>query len=159
MTHLYSCRHDSDQYRITKWSTDLEVEASYLTTLAECDCPAGSRDTCRHRQMLPRFISRSAVDSDWFYDHDRGGWVQIALPGAEPGAGFNHVDMDYSNSVGHGPAYGLTEPDATKEDWDRHVAQIEPSVADVAVPSDDIDWDILAEERLEQRPRIDRRGR
>lgn len=85
MTHLYNCRHDGDQYRITKFDADLNVEASYLTTLSHCDCPAGERDTCRHRQMLHRFLARNAIGTDWFFDHDRGGWVQMALPGAEPG--------------------------------------------------------------------------
>lgn len=87
MTHLYNCRHDGDQFRITKFDTDMNVEASYLLTAHECECPAASRDTCRHRQMLPKFIARKAVDSEYFYDHDRGGWVSMALPGAEPGGG------------------------------------------------------------------------
>lgn len=85
MTHLYNCRHDGDQFRITKWDTDMNVEASYLLTAHECECPAAARDTCRHRQMLPKFIARGAVGTEWFYDHDRGGWVSMALPGAEPG--------------------------------------------------------------------------
>jgi hypothetical protein len=25
--------------------------------------------------MLPRFIERGAVNTGWFWDHDRGGWV------------------------------------------------------------------------------------
>jgi hypothetical protein len=79
MTHLYSCRHSGDQYRITKFTSDLEVESSYLCTVAECECPAGVQPTCRHRKMLPKFLQRDAVDTDWMFDYDRGGWVQMAF--------------------------------------------------------------------------------
>jgi hypothetical protein len=74
---LYNCRHDGDQYRISKFDEDMNVESSYLCTTTECECPAGHRKTCRHRQMLPYFISREAqLGPGWFYDYDRGGWVQ-----------------------------------------------------------------------------------
>jgi len=73
---LYNCRHSGDQYRITKFDSDMNPEGSYLTTLEECECPAGVRPTCRHRQMLPKFIARGHVGDEWFFDFDRGGWVQ-----------------------------------------------------------------------------------
>lgn len=79
MTFLYSCRHSGDQYRITKLSPELDVESSYLCTLAECECPQGHRPICRHRTMLPLFLARGAIDTHWFYDYDRGGWVQVDL--------------------------------------------------------------------------------
>ena len=77
MTFLYSCRHDGDQYRITKLTENLDVESSYLCTFEECDCPAGVRPTCRHREMLPKFIQREAVSTGWMFDYDRGGWVDM----------------------------------------------------------------------------------
>src|SRR6266436_3983515 len=73
---LYNCRHAGDQYRITKFDSDMNPESSYLCTLEECDCPAGVRPSCRHRQMLPKFIERSHVGDEWMFDFDRGGWVQ-----------------------------------------------------------------------------------
>lgn len=76
MPSLYNCRHDGDQYRVTKFDSDFNVEASYLCTLSACECPAGHRPTCRHRQMLPKFIQRNHIGDEWFWDHDRGGWVQ-----------------------------------------------------------------------------------
>lgn len=75
MPSLYNCRHSDDQYRISKFDPHFDLEASYLTDLYNCDCPAGHRPTCRHRQMLPKFISRDYVGKDWFFDFDRGGWV------------------------------------------------------------------------------------
>lgn len=76
MTILYSCRHDGDLYRISKFN-DGNVESSYLTDGSACDCPAGQRRVCRHREMLPLFIRRGAVNSGWQLDYDRGGWVQM----------------------------------------------------------------------------------
>lgn len=123
MTHLYNCRHDGDQFRITKFDTDMNVEASYLLNAHECECPAAARDTCRHRQMLPKFIARGAVDTEWFYDFDRGGWVQLALPGAEPGGGREQ----------DGDGYDVPEGSGDEEQDGLESANAEPSVADVAV--------------------------
>lgn len=74
---LYSCAHDGDQYRITKWDEDMNVQSSYLCTTKECECPAGSRPMCRHREMLPQFIDREgAIGKGWFLDYDNGGWYE-----------------------------------------------------------------------------------
>lgn len=97
MTILYNCHTDGDNWRITKFN-DGEVESSYLCSTTECQCPAGSRPTCRHRLMLPMFINRGAVNTFWFLDWERKGWVSNE---PEP----LRFDMDYSNSVGHSPAY------------------------------------------------------
>ncbi len=75
MTTLYNCHTDGDQYRITKFDSLGNIESTYLCTVDECECPAGFRPTCRHRHMLPRFIAKDAVNSFWFYDYDRQGWV------------------------------------------------------------------------------------
>jgi len=77
MTILYNCRHDGDQYRVTKFDEHLNVLSSYLCTLEACDCPAGVRPMCRHREMLPRFIQRKHIGDGWAFDYDRGGWVQM----------------------------------------------------------------------------------
>ena len=76
MTILYNCKHSGDQYRITKFN-DGEPESSYLCTTTECDCPAGVRSMCRHREMLPYFLHRGFVGTGWWYDYDRGGWVDM----------------------------------------------------------------------------------
>lgn len=76
MPTLYNCKHDGDQFRISKFDSDWNVESSYLLDATNCQCPAGHRPSCRHRDMLPKFIARNAVGTQWFFDHDRGGWVQ-----------------------------------------------------------------------------------
>lgn len=66
---IYNAHHDGDQYRITKF-TDGNPESSYLCTHSECTCPAGHRDSCRHRQMLPEMIDRGLVNSHLFLNWD-----------------------------------------------------------------------------------------
>ena len=77
MTFLYSCRHEGDQYRITKMDEHANVESSYLTDGRDCDCPAGVRPKCRHREMFPLFVARKAIGTGECYDYDRGGWVRM----------------------------------------------------------------------------------
>ncbi len=81
---LYSCHHSGDQYRISKFDDDMNVQSSYLCTETECDCPAGVRPICRHREMLPKFLQREHVGDDWWFDYDRGGWVQMGPEWATP---------------------------------------------------------------------------
>src|SRR5882672_9301376 len=102
MTILYNCRHSGDQYRITKFDSEMNVESSYLCSLEECDCPRGPHPTCRHRQMLPQFISRGHIGDSWMFDFDRGGWVQMkeeyAVPGDLPD-GVTMIVMDSPDKV------------------------------------------------------------
>lgn len=67
---LYNLKTDGDNYRITKFTSDLDVESSYLTSLTECECPAGHRPTCRHRQMLPHMLANEMLDAPKFMDFD-----------------------------------------------------------------------------------------
>lgn len=71
---MYSLRTDPGGYRITKF-VDGEVESSYAVTESECECPAGHRHTCRHRQMLPTMLAHGIANTHWFYLHDRGGQI------------------------------------------------------------------------------------
>lgn len=73
---LYNLKSSDGQWRITKFTNDLDVEASYITSEAECECPAGSRPTCRHRQMLPKMLHVGAEDSGMFYDFDHDQFLE-----------------------------------------------------------------------------------
>lgn len=73
-TILYNLHTDGDQYRITKFN-DGEVESTYLCSEAECECPAGHRPTCRHRQMLPQMLHDGICNTHWFLDWDNKGGV------------------------------------------------------------------------------------
>jgi hypothetical protein len=69
MITLYSLRTDGSGHRITKF-VDGEVESSYLTSRDACECPAGHRSTCRHRQMLPQLIAEDIANTHWFWNFD-----------------------------------------------------------------------------------------
>jgi hypothetical protein len=69
MITLYNLHTDGSDFRITKF-VDGEVESSYLTSVTECECPAGHRSTCRHRQMLPQLIAEDIVNTHWFWNFD-----------------------------------------------------------------------------------------
>lgn len=74
---LYSLRtHVSElnpdlRYYITKF-IDGEVESSYALNEIDCECPAGVRPSCRHRQMLPQMLAADLVNTHWFWDFDLG---------------------------------------------------------------------------------------
>lgn len=72
MTDLYNCKHDGDQYRITKFDSEFNPLSSYLTTREECDCPAGHRPVCRHRTMLHDFLEHDHIDDNFFYNYAGG---------------------------------------------------------------------------------------
>jgi len=146
MTTLYNCRHDGDQYRITKFDDDMNPQGSYLLSLEECECPAGVRPTCRHRQMLPKFISRQHVGDEWMFDFDRGGWVQMGPEFArqEP-KGIQAIDDDSWPNLPEGVTMiVLDHPDKIEDVYN--------AIADAVGETDHIDWDTMAEERLGQRP-------
>lgn len=67
---LYNLRTDGDQWRITKFDNDLNVESSYLLSEAECECPAGHRPSCRHRQMLPAMLAQGICNKSMFWDFE-----------------------------------------------------------------------------------------
>lgn len=71
---LYSLRTDKDGYRITKFD-DGEPQGSYIVSTIACDCPAGHRHTCRHRQMLPSMLAHGLCDTHWFFCFDTGGQI------------------------------------------------------------------------------------
>jgi len=107
MTILYNCRHSGDQYRITKFDSDMNPISSYLCSLEECDCPRGPHPTCRHRQMLPKFIFRQHVGDEWFLDFDRGGWVQMGDEWIEHTMNLTAIEVDERRAQAtiHGPDF------------------------------------------------------
>jgi len=102
---LYNLHTDGDQYRITKLTNDLEVESSYLMTAAECECPAGHRPTCRHRQMFADLLP--LCDTMWFWDFKRKAVVDIH--------GFAKAIYDTAIDAAFTAAEGLPAEPATLE--------------------------------------------
>ena len=103
MTTLYNLHTDGDQYRITKF-VDGNPEASYLLSHSECQCPAGHRATCRHRQMLPQMLAHDLLNSFWFWHFDlncpvdMGGFPRPHSPTATT-TEFDSVDVGSTPAV------------------------------------------------------------
>ena len=114
---LYNLRTDGDQYRITKFTNDLEVESSYLCSASECTCPAGSRPSCRHRQMLSPMIAHYLTNSPDFYDFESG---QIIVQHYEEPEGLDEDPEVIPDGVERDNALSMTDmmisPEAIEEE-------------------------------------------
>lgn len=82
--NLYNCRSSGEgNFLVNKFDLDINPEATYALSLSECDCPAGSRPTCKHRKMLAKFIALRHVDDGWFLCWETGIWHRpVGLPEA-----------------------------------------------------------------------------
>ena len=72
----YTCRATPAGFRFAKFD---ELGAPVATHTVDpsgrfCDCPAGTRPDCRHRQMLQAFAAEGRIDSGWFYNPDEEEW-------------------------------------------------------------------------------------
>ena len=133
---LYNLRNDGDQWRISKF-VDGELESSYLCTELECECPAGHRPSCRHRQMLPQMLAHKIENTFYFWDFDRhyacdfqGGSKQLAdaltlgLPAEEETKVRAHStevsasDFD-SEDTGSNPVVPANTPASHRNGWRR----------------------------------------
>jgi hypothetical protein len=82
MSHLYNLRSTarSVDFTITKFDDDLNpIEgSSYIVSETGCTCLQGHKPTCRHRKMLPYFLSDpkkvARLDTGWFLDWDTRQW-------------------------------------------------------------------------------------
>lgn len=59
-----------------KFDDDFNVLTTYSVSEEGCSCPAGNKDTCRHREMLQVFKDSDRVGSGWFVDWDKTRWVE-----------------------------------------------------------------------------------
>lgn len=55
--------------QVSKFDEDLNVESTYITSTEYCSCPAGSRSTCRHRQMYPHLKAIADTNQFWEFDN------------------------------------------------------------------------------------------
>ncbi len=75
---LYAAKQIRDGIQFVKFDNDLNPEKTYIVSKggAACDCPAGVRPTCRHRQMYWTFHSENKLGTDWFYDYEAKQWTK-----------------------------------------------------------------------------------
>lgn len=67
----------TENWTVTKMDRDWEVEDTYYVSkhVSVCSCFAGSKSTCRHRQLVDIFVAEQKVDSREAYDFDKQRWV------------------------------------------------------------------------------------
>ena len=107
-TSLYNCRSTGlANFTFTKFDADLNVESSYQTTEKECTCPAGAKPTCRHRTMLPLFITAGHVDDGYFLDWSTRMWRK-PLTGDNGGVA-DHRKMGKADDLGAAPPSNASE--------------------------------------------------
>lgn len=83
--HVYnvkSTKDSTDVFIVTKFDEDLTpVDSYHISELHGggmiCQCPAGSKPTCRHRQMLRLFQAEQRVDSPYIYHYDKKKWLKL----------------------------------------------------------------------------------
>jgi hypothetical protein len=111
---LYSIRAIASGYLIAKFNDDFDVDSTYEVSPSACSCPAfHRRQSCKHQDILAKFILREKVDSEWFYCREADSWhnplglesmprVEPAFPEAQPVP----VDLHDSDCSTHNePAY------------------------------------------------------
>ena len=110
--NLYNLRSTELGYRITKFTMDIEVEASYNLSKdkRECDCPAGFRPSCKHRKMIFRMFDH--CDDNWFYCYETQKW---------------HRPMDEDAGV-RGEAEGMDEGSTNMPDGVTAISFDDPSL-------------------------------
>lgn len=106
---LYNLKTDGSSYRITKFSNDLDVESSYTLSAEVCECPAGARPSCRHRQMLPKMLAEGLLDSGGFYDFNTG---EVLVPLTDLPDGIVAMTLDDPVAVHNAIADAVGEPEA-----------------------------------------------
>jgi hypothetical protein len=82
--NLYTVRgREKGLFEVIKFDEDLNPEETYhISELDElgasviCTCFAGSKPTCRHRQMVRVFQAENRIDSGWMYNFDKKQWFK-----------------------------------------------------------------------------------
>lgn len=95
---LYNLRSADGDWRITKFTNELDPEGSYLVSADACTCPAGVRPTCRHRQMLPKFLAAGAEDSGMFFHFETEQFLAPDLGESNSSSDFGEADDSSADS-------------------------------------------------------------
>jgi len=76
---VYNLKRLPNGYRMVKFDDYLNVESVYTILHRRghlyCDCPQGMKSsTCRHRDMIPVFKAKRAIDTGEFYCYETQTW-------------------------------------------------------------------------------------
>lgn len=74
----YNLRRMPDGYRMAKFDKLFALDAVYNIKFSRgrfsCDCPASNKPNCKHREMIPTFVTSRKVDTGYFLCYDTGDW-------------------------------------------------------------------------------------
>jgi hypothetical protein len=77
---VYNLKRTPGGYRMVKFDFLLNVQEVYNIRYSRgrlhCECFAANKPTCRHRDMIPLFVTKRAVDSLKFYCYETQQWWQ-----------------------------------------------------------------------------------
>lgn len=76
--HIYTVMSGTpENWDVIKMERDFEHVETYKVSkhVSVCSCYAGSKSTCRHRELLKIFQQANAIDSRRAYDYDRDKWI------------------------------------------------------------------------------------
>jgi hypothetical protein len=77
--HIYTVMSGNEMnWDVIKMERDFEhVETYHISKhVSVCSCYAGSKPTCRHRELLSIFKMEDAIDSRRAYDYDKAKWIE-----------------------------------------------------------------------------------
>lgn len=67
-------------WEVKKFDEDFRLSDTYYVdknpnpTERMCTCFAGTKDTCRHRQIVTLFLTNGIIDSNKLYNFDKAKW-------------------------------------------------------------------------------------
>jgi hypothetical protein len=89
---IYRSKGSNSHFVVQKLDKDYNATGHYTVSIAEannekflfCDCYAGSKETCRHREMLRIFDKAKEIDSGRAYWFDKNIWFDEVKPIRNP---------------------------------------------------------------------------
>jgi hypothetical protein len=71
---LYNIFTERNGFRVAKWDNWFNVEASYLVTATDCNCPSRIKP-CKHVAMVGVAKALKTIDTQMFLDPETCQWV------------------------------------------------------------------------------------
>lgn len=131
-TELYTCRDSASHgtYVFTKLDSDFDLLGRYSTSAHECDCPRGSKHTCRHREMLKWFLRDKHIGDGWFLDWSTRLWRRPIGEGIAKAEALlaDRTELGNAEPAQPSPMLGVKNP--TSSDG----VTVSPSVASPPAP-------------------------
>ena len=86
----YNVKPEGIGWRVYKFSSDRDPQGSYFISShngqpSMCECFAGTKHTCRHRDLVRMFLMneefRTKMINSWLYNYDKDKYIEPAFAG------------------------------------------------------------------------------